>query len=405
MKYLFISLTDYQLLNSINIKENILGRDQSADIIIIDNKEGRKELAERLEKLKIFDNVYVIKEYKHALKEYVRNFFYGVKNKELFFYCILEEFKFIQYNALKKVSEKEKSVKFLIENREKNIDFSMYDEVFCIDTKEIVKDIIQILKKYNKCKVNLLDEGIASYLFDPMKKDYHINKSYLYMPELSIYKDCREFVKIPKIDRRNYNFLIKLNTVFNFNTTSYIDIRNSIVFFDQNWDPMPEHLKNMNFLKKCLLYNTYKRHLKESYIYNRKIELFSKICKYISSKDILVKLHPYSNLTFLNDYKKYNCKILSNKNIPWEILLGNINIDNNVMITIHSGSVLSPNMVFEDNNGNVSILLYKIIFHDTLDNELETFFGLYKEYYKNDIFIPETEEEFLEILRSISYAK
>ena len=42
MKALFVCLTDYQLLNSINIKKHLL-TEQEADIIIFNNKAGTFE--------------------------------------------------------------------------------------------------------------------------------------------------------------------------------------------------------------------------------------------------------------------------------------------------------------------------------------------------------------------------
>ena len=56
MKALFVCLTDYQLLNSINIKKHLL-TEQEADIIIFNNKIGIFELADRLQQTGIFQNV------------------------------------------------------------------------------------------------------------------------------------------------------------------------------------------------------------------------------------------------------------------------------------------------------------------------------------------------------------
>ncbi|MEI3066679.1 hypothetical protein [Phascolarctobacterium faecium] len=47
MKTLFICLTDYQMLNALNIKMHLL-KDKQADIIIFNNKEGFEYLCERL---------------------------------------------------------------------------------------------------------------------------------------------------------------------------------------------------------------------------------------------------------------------------------------------------------------------------------------------------------------------
>ena len=73
MKTLFICLTDYQLLNALNIKIHLL-KDKQADILFFDNKEGNRQLAERLRKLAIFDNVYLHQyENINGLHKYFRN--------------------------------------------------------------------------------------------------------------------------------------------------------------------------------------------------------------------------------------------------------------------------------------------------------------------------------------------
>ena len=58
MKALFVCLTDYQMLNALNIKVNLL-KNKDADILFFDNKEGHKQLAERLRKTGIFKNVFL----------------------------------------------------------------------------------------------------------------------------------------------------------------------------------------------------------------------------------------------------------------------------------------------------------------------------------------------------------
>ena len=57
MKALFVCLTDYQMLNALNIKVNLL-KDKEADILFFDNKEGHRQLAERLQQTGLFKNVF-----------------------------------------------------------------------------------------------------------------------------------------------------------------------------------------------------------------------------------------------------------------------------------------------------------------------------------------------------------
>ena len=70
MKALFVCLTDYQLLNSINIKVHLL-KGCKADIIIFNNKKGNIELADRLQSTGIFENVYVYSEFFTGLHKHI----------------------------------------------------------------------------------------------------------------------------------------------------------------------------------------------------------------------------------------------------------------------------------------------------------------------------------------------
>lgn len=58
-KTLFIISLKYPLINAINIKINEL-KNRKADIILDGNKNDYKELAERLKKTNVFENVYLV---------------------------------------------------------------------------------------------------------------------------------------------------------------------------------------------------------------------------------------------------------------------------------------------------------------------------------------------------------
>ena len=58
MKKLFICLTDFQILNALNLQVNN-ENNEDADIFFVTNKQGNEELAARLQATKIFKNVYL----------------------------------------------------------------------------------------------------------------------------------------------------------------------------------------------------------------------------------------------------------------------------------------------------------------------------------------------------------
>lgn len=74
--------------------------------------------------------------------------------------------------------------------------------------------------------------------------------------------------KIPLIDWEDQNFRKIINTVFDFSlevnksvscNKVLAEFKDKIVFFDQNWDPMPKYFDNLSLPLKLLLHNPYKK--------------------------------------------------------------------------------------------------------------------------------------------------
>lgn len=102
MKKLFICCTDYQLINSLNIKMNIFS-EEKADVIIFNSKEENQGIAERLKELNVFDNVYLYDKPKSAIRRYFQEserstLFCACKKDFLYFlHKIKSKFKMREY--------------------------------------------------------------------------------------------------------------------------------------------------------------------------------------------------------------------------------------------------------------------------------------------------------------------
>ena len=151
MKALFVCLTDYQLLNSINIKVHLL-KDCKADIIIFNNKKGNIELADRLQSTEIFENVYVYSEFFTGLHKYFRGLTEN-KNEIGFLTAVKGTVKNIYLKLLGLVKDKEFIIQQKIHNN-KVLDFSQYNQFFGIETKAFVGECFEAISKYNKCLNN-----------------------------------------------------------------------------------------------------------------------------------------------------------------------------------------------------------------------------------------------------------
>lgn len=401
MKALFVCLTDYQLLNSINIKVNLL-KDCKADIIIFNNKKGNVELADRLQSTGIFENVYVYSEFFTGLHKYLRGI--TENKKEIgFLKAVNGTVKNICLKVLSLVKNNETIIQYKIHNN-KALDFSKYNQFFGIGTKSFVNECYKAILKYNKCSNNVIDEGLATYLTDEWSKNYPIDKLYVYEPEMLVYKN-NNLVKIPKINTNNKDFVRLINFVFDFNDSDKIDLKDKIIFFDQNTDPMPKYLKNAGRIKKFIFANPYKKHLKEQVVYKTKMDLFKILVKTFNNENIFVKIHPRSNSDYIEDYKKEKAEFLPNVLVPWEVFGCNCKIENNIWITMYSSALFSYTFTIENaKKNNKYIFLYRIL-NDRKKMKrfdvVDKFFSKFQEQYPDKIFIPNNINEFFYLLTLI----
>lgn len=406
MKALFVCLTDYQLLNSINIKKHLL-TEQEADIIIFNNKIGMFELADRLQQTGIFQNVYVYSDYFKGLHKYLR--------------CLSEHKRDITCIGAIKGSLKNISLKILqnIKSKEwvinkkiyknKKIDFKQYNQFFGIGTKAFVGNCLNTILKYNECTNNIIDEGVATYLSYDWSENCKVDSVYLYEPDLAIYKgEYNKFVKIPKIKKDDKEFINIINFVFDFKDINKINLIDKVVFFDQNTDPMPKYLRNAGRIKKFIFANPYRKHLKEQMVYQTKIELFKILVKEYWPTRIFVKLHPRSNADYIKDYRDNKAEFFPNIFAPWEVFGCNYEIKNNVWITMYSSALCAYDFTIENNDNNKYIFLYRILDkYQKMGNfkEVDNFFCGLNDANNQKVFLPNDIEEFQNIIEDLKGEK
>lgn len=406
MKALFVCLTDYQLLNSINIKRHLL-TEQKADIIIFNNKAGTFELADRLQQTGIFQNVYVYSEYFDGIHKYLRKLSEGKKNIG-FFEAINGTIKNISLKILEIIKDKEWILNQKI-YKNKKIDFSHYNKFFGIGTKAFVGNCLNIILKYNECTNNIIDEGLATYLSYDWSENCKVDSVYLYEPDLAIYKDkYNNFIKIPKIKKDDKEFINIINFVFDFKDINKINLIDKVVFFDQNTDPMPRYLRNAGRIKKFIFANPYRKHLKEQMVYQTKIELFKILSEKYWPTRVFVKLHPRSNSDYIKDYEDNKAEFFPNIFAPWEIFGCNYEIKNNVWITMYSSALCAYDFTIDNNDNNKYIFLYRMLNkYQKMGKfkEIDEFFCRLQNINNKKVFLPNDIEEFRNIIDNIREQK
>lgn len=403
MKALFVCLTDYQMLNALNIKVNLL-KDKEADILFFDNKEGHRQLAERLQQTGLFKNVFLHK-YTNVkgLHKYFRGKVGGIN--------LLQAAVNSAYEAKYKLFCKLFGKKYKINSKlygNKQINFAEYDSIYGIPTKDVVEDTMNLILAENRtADVNFIEDGTSTYWEHSIKNEIPFTAIYLYQPELANYFHNRsvqsKLKNMPQIDWQDDNFRDIINFVFAFKESN-TDYKNKVIFFDQNWDPMPEYLQNLKGLKKIILQKHYKKHLKESIIYDNKMQMFRILAEKISdSNRVIVKLHPRSDNAFIKDYLQSPCHMAENVKVPWEVVEDNCIFTNNIWVTVSSTALCTYKMIFADSREDIPmIFLYKIVYDGNKSyQEDDKFFRSFQKKYRQSVFIPKTTEEFTQIYKKL----
>lgn len=414
MKNLYLCLTDFQILNALNLQLSKF-KNKKADLFFITNKEGNEQLAERLASTGIFEKIYLFNNSRiQGLHQYVRSTVEGKTNKG-FAAALVTSVNEAVYKLRSKFSGEAYRInaKIVLGGE---MDFAAYDEVFCLDKRSLVVDCVtQILKETGgKCKINLLDEGTSTYWRSILKTNFPISDIYLYAPELANYYSegwQDRIYKIPQIDYGDGKFHSVINKVFDFkddgnypyDEKGSLLLKDKIIFFDQNWDPMPEYFKHLNKFMMLLLHNPYKKHKKESAFYERKMQMFRITADNSGGNDVIVKLHPRSPLSFVADYQKSKCTMAPNLKTPWEVFMDNCLFTNNIWVTVSSTALCTYKMIFADSREDIPmIFLYKIVYDGNKSyQEDDQFFRSFQRKYPQSVFIPETTEEFTQIYKKL----
>ena len=414
MKNLYLCLTDFQILNALNLQLSKF-KNKKADLFFITNKEGNEQLAERLAATGIFEKIYLFNNSRiQGLHQYVRSTVEGKTNKG-FAAALVTSVNEAVYKLRSKFSGEAYRINAKIVLGGK-MDFAAYDEVFCLDKRSLVVDCVtQILKETGgKCKINLLDEGTSTYWRSILKTNFPVSDIYLYEPELANYyaEGWQDRIyKIPQIDYSDEKFRAVINKVFDFKDDSNYPhddsgsllLKDKVIFFDQNWDPMPEYFKHLNKFMMLLLHNPYKKHKKESAFYERKMQMFRITADNSGGNDVIVKLHPRSPLSFVADYNKSKCTMAPNLKIPWEVFMDNCRFNNNIWVTVSSTALCTYKIIFADSREDIPmIFLYKIVYDGNKSyQEDDQFFRSFQKKYPQSVFIPETTEEFTQIYKKL----
>lgn len=294
----FICATPLQIFNAVNIMLHDFPNSKM-DIYALTFRTDLKKIFDCMDKSEIINNIYYI-------NELLRN-----NNK---------------FQVIKDYIQVKKVIKNIIPKQKE-----YYTDVFTTWVGGYGTAVYSSIVKSNHVKLHFYEEGIGVYkhrifeYYGGIKKLYkvlgdkceadNLEDIYLYAPDI-IYKENRyKTKKIAAIDKEKKDDIKQINSVFNLNHK--INYDQNIVYLENYLEPS--------------IYGVYEQ---------------TKILNNLDKNKIIVRKHP---ITKSDVYEKENLKIDSNQEIPWELLLMNLeNSQEKVFITILSTAVFSPKLIFDE---------------------------------------------------------
>lgn len=328
-QYLFICLTQLQLISALNIIDEMLEKGEvfEADLILkADGRQGIRELEEGCTKLGVFRNI-VFFEHEHSYR-----FRHWLRNKSTrqigVFDVALYSLKFLRYYFYKRLYSKTPLKLF------------QYSSVFYFNKN---KWLFKFLSP--ACEYHVIDEGVGSYT-----SRTHFDKAdviHLYEPELCCYPlfPNEQLRKQLKISPRRKRLFTWLNQLFNADTIEHIDF----LYLDQPLDDKKDN-------RMCLL----------------KSKIFSDFVKKYSNNNLQIRSHPAMSNDVKSTYQK---------------IFGDVYTDRNSGLSLEMQWMLSARFPKEIHTISSSGALYWMFMFE--DNELiETkvylYWPIYRHYIQND---------------------
>lgn len=351
MESVFQVNTVYQLFITINMRLHHIP-EGIVDIIISDHTPALKTYIQGLQKSGLFRNVFYIKSLEF------NNYFWGIPNeqKSLVFQN--------STSALRRVYA------------EPTCDYGRYSALYTANMDAYTKFVH---KNYPQVEIFQIEDGASvcstdwkkitekwNYIdgFNTIYDD--IKKLYLYSPDLMGFHYPAPMEKLPKVNKEPETIHI-FNDIFQYTPIDFP----RFVFVEQSFQV--DQIKNNDL---AFLQATF---------------------DIVGYENLYIKPHPRNTI---HRPFAYGLSPRKADSVPFELMLLNNVRDDTVYITVDSGSLISPRVIFEEDV--LTILLYKAITgksHIHGANEFSDYMDKFVEQYKSpQLLIPGSLEEYRCIL-------
>ena len=316
-KAVIIANTVYQIIVAIQLTMTKL-RHMEVDLLISDHSQNVLKYVDSGKQAKIFHDIQYIESMEYARRD-------GKYAKS----DILHEWLFIfkRFYEVKKIVNHIPDYDIMIAANFDSFTFALYDTIKFLKNKNVrfymYEDGLSTYQSFegrlNNNRKELIKGQFASiYKLTGYGGLVRENKGvFLFNPDMFAWRDKITKYRIPKIDKSNKEIIHILNTFFDYRHREGEFQNKKIIFFEESF-------------------------YADSYKVND-IHLLNTISECVGKENILIKLHPRSRK---NRFKGYD--IYENSSIPWEVVYLNNDFQDIELVSISSGSIIHPFILFGD---------------------------------------------------------
>lgn len=352
-RILFFCKTSYQIIVAAQLKCTRF-KNYTADIIITDHLSNAKKVVKNIKNSRLFENAYYFSS-RQVIKQ--NNISY---HKFILDECLM----FKNYLTLDKPYDL-----FLFANYGPDIEY-VYRSAETLN---------------HSVKPYMFEDGFSSYTdyFGGFFKEYYfysrflgenkylhkaylnIKALYLFNPELITWKPYFPVKSIEKITQDSNELIKELNTIFDFDKCED-KYSEDIIFFEESF--FADNIETDD------------------------IEIIKKLAEKFGKENVFIKIHPRNKV---NRFKKLGYKTNTNTEIPWQLILLNIDIKDKLLISISSDAVLNPYTIMGVKTNSV-LLINGTTKLNPLFKDIVRFKKNMCEKYPNLFYMPDSLDEFFD---------
>jgi len=321
---LFLCNTVYQLFVAMWMKHSLFS-DSHTDIIISNHINNGKELADRVRKYGEFENCYFAESFDYSWHKMTIS-------KKKWYTIHLHPDRFL-------------SRLIHLEHTYSSVYVANFDPF----SQLLYGALIQ---KYNNCQIYLYEDGVGTYnpefsvryeetkfaetgyiqkVFRKIRKQNaiygNLSGVYLFTPEYMRWNPNAPLIRISKMDQNDDAYLNMCNMVYGY------------------YDSNDRYREKYIFLEQCF---------EADGIYINDVDIIDQFAERVGKENIMVKIHPRNTV---NRFSERGYKTNTELSIPWEVvLLNQKDLSDKVLMTVSSGAVVSPYILF-----GINVRAYSII--------------------------------------------